>query len=25
VMEREERRLAQTIGMPWPYLDGVAG
>ena len=21
VMEREERRLADTIGMPWPYLD----
>jgi rRNA maturation RNase YbeY len=20
VMEREERRLAKTIGMPWPYL-----
>jgi probable rRNA maturation factor len=20
VMEREERRLADTIGMPWPYL-----
>ena len=25
VMEREERRLAETIGMPWPYLEGVAG
>jgi probable rRNA maturation factor len=25
VMEREERRLADAIGMPWPYLDGVAG
>jgi hypothetical protein len=25
VMEREERRLADTIGMPWPYLEGVAG
>jgi probable rRNA maturation factor len=25
VMEREERRLADTIGMPWPYLDAVAG
>jgi probable rRNA maturation factor len=22
-MEREERRLAGAIGMPWPYLDGV--
>lgn len=21
VMEREERRLAAAIGMPWPYLD----
>jgi len=20
VMEREERRLAEAIGMPWPYL-----
>jgi rRNA maturation RNase YbeY len=25
VMEREERRLADAIGMPWPYLEGVAG
>ncbi len=25
VMEREERRLAERIGMPWPYLEGVAG
>ena len=24
VMEREERRLADVIGMPWPYLDGVS-
>jgi probable rRNA maturation factor len=24
VMEREERRLAEAIGMPWPYL-GNAG
>ncbi len=23
IMEREERRLADAIGMPWPYLDGV--
>ena len=23
MMEREERRLADVIGMPWPYLDGV--
>jgi probable rRNA maturation factor len=22
-MEREERRLADAIGMPWPYLDGA--
>lgn len=22
VMEREERRLAAAIGMPWPYLEG---
>jgi probable rRNA maturation factor len=25
VMEREERRLADAIGMPWPYLESVAG
>jgi probable rRNA maturation factor len=24
VMEAEERRLADAIGMPWPYLDGVS-
>jgi probable rRNA maturation factor len=24
VMEAEERRLAATIGMPWPYLDAVS-
>ena len=24
VMEREERRLADAIGMPWPYLEGGA-
>jgi probable rRNA maturation factor len=23
-MEREERRLAAAIGMPWPYLEGQA-
>jgi probable rRNA maturation factor len=23
VMEREERRLAEAIGMPWPYLGGL--
>jgi probable rRNA maturation factor len=23
-MEAEERRLAESIGMPWPYLDAVA-
>jgi rRNA maturation RNase YbeY len=23
VMEREERRLADAIGMPWPYLAGA--
>ncbi len=23
-MEREERRLARAIGMPWPYLEGHA-
>jgi probable rRNA maturation factor len=23
VMEREERRLAAAIGMPWPYPEGV--
>lgn len=23
-MEREERRLADTIGMPWPYLSATA-
>jgi probable rRNA maturation factor len=22
-MEREERRLARSIGMPWPYLEGA--
>ncbi len=25
VMEREERRLADAIGMPWPYLESLAG
>jgi rRNA maturation RNase YbeY len=24
VMEREERRLAEAIGMPWPYLGELA-
>jgi probable rRNA maturation factor len=24
-MEREERRLAGAIGMPWPYLAGMSG
>jgi probable rRNA maturation factor len=23
-MEAEERRLADSVGMPWPYLDVVA-
>ena len=22
-MEREERRLARSIGMPWPYLEST--
>jgi probable rRNA maturation factor len=25
VMEREERRLAAVVGMPWPYLESAAG
>ena len=24
-MEAEERRLADSIGMPWPYLESSAG
>jgi probable rRNA maturation factor len=25
VMEAEERRLADSVGMPWPYLESSAG